>query len=195
MPKIFSEEDRETIRNNLLENGRTLLEKKSCRDISVAEIAEKSGIAKGTFYNFFNSKEEFFYEVMLLIRDNNRNELLKIAEAPSREALYKVLYKRYTTEKTVYDYFTSEEMSVIFRRLPGKMQESDENSTVLAKKLIALCTDNKNVKAEVVVNLMNIAASASANREFLVEKYYRETASVMAKTIADYIFGDEENEH
>ena len=195
MPKIFSEEDRDSIRKNLLENGRAMLEKKSYKDISVAEIAEESGIAKGTFYNFFGSKEEFFYEVMLLIRDNNRNELLKAAEAPSREVLYKVLYKRYTTTKTVYDYFTPEEMKIIFRRLPEKMREADENSVELAQKLISVCTGSKNVKAEVVVNLMNIAASASANREFLIEKHYRETVSVLANAIADYIYGGTKNEH
>ena len=195
MPKIFSEEDRDSIRKNLLENGRAMLEKKSYKDISVAEIAEESGIAKGTFYNFFGSKEEFFYEVMLLIRDNNRNELLKAAEGPSREKLYKVLYKRYTTTKTVYDYFTPEEMKIIFRRLPEKMREADENSVELAKKLISACTDSKNIKAEVVVNLMNIAASASANREFLNEKHYRETVSVLANAIADYIYGGTKNEH
>lgn len=195
MPKIFSDEDRESIRKNLLGNGRAMLERKSYKDISVAEIAEESGIAKGTFYNFFGSKEEFFYEVMLLIRDNNRNELLKAAESPSRDVLYKVLYKRYTDTKTVYDYFTPEEMKIIFRRLPGKMQETDENSVELARKLISVCTDDKNVRAEVVVNLMNIAASASANREFLIEKQYRETISVLAKAIADYIYGGTQNEH
>ncbi|MGN0692666.1 MAG: hypothetical protein ACI4K7_09995 [Oscillospiraceae bacterium] len=133
--------------------------------------------------------------MMLLIRDNNRNELLKAAEAPSREAIYKVMYKRYTTTKTVYDYFTPEEMKIIFRRLPGKMQEADENSVELARKLISACTSRKNVKAEVVVNLINIAASASANREFLIEKQYRETISVLANAIADYIYGGTQNEH
>lgn len=195
MPKIFSDEDRESIRNNLLENGKAMLERKSYKDISIAEIAEESGIAKGTFYNFFGSKEEFFYEVMLLIRDNNRNELLKAAKSPSRERLYKVLYKRYTTMKTVYDYFTPEEMKIIFRRLPEKMQEADENSVELARRIISACTDNKKVKAEVVVNLMNIAASASANREFLIEKHYRKTISVLASAIADYIFGGTQNEY
>lgn len=195
MPKIFSEDDRESIRKNLLENGREMLEIKSYKDISVAEIAGESGIAKGTFYNFFGSKEEFFYEVMLLIRDNNRNELMKAAEVPSRDAIYNALYKRYTTTKTVYDYFTPEEMKIIFRRLPEKMKEADENSVELARKIISACTDNKKVKAEVVVNLMNIAASASANREFLIEKHYRETISVLANAVADYIYGGSQNEH
>lgn len=189
MPKIFSDTDRDNIRLNMLKNGRKILEKKRYKDISVAEIAAESGIAKGTFYNFFPSKELFFYEVMLLIRDSNRKELLDIIENPSWQAVYDAFYKRYTTTKTVYDYFEPEELKIIFRRLPGKSQESDENSTALAEKLIAVCPHNENVKAEVIVNLMNIAGSAAANREFLIEEHYCETVAVMARALADYIFG------
>lgn len=189
MPKIFSEADREKIRVNLLKNGRSMLEKKRYKDISVAEIAAESGIAKGTFYNFFGSKEDFFYEVMLLIRDDNRKELLALIENPSRDAVAETMYKRYTTTKTIYDYFEPEELKIIFRRLPGKVQESDANSIELAERLISLCIDNENIKPEVVVNLMNIAGSAAANREFLIQEHYDATISVIANAIADYIYG------
>lgn len=194
MPKIFSETDRENIRTKLLHNGRKLLEAKRCKDISVAEIAADAGIAKGTFYNFFPSKELYFYEIMLLIRDENRKEILALAENPSYEALYETMYRRYTEVKTIYDYFEPDELKMIFRTLPEKEQESDENSTELANHLISVCTDDENIKAEVVVNLMNIAASASANRRFLIEEHYRETISVLARAIADYIYGENKND-
>lgn len=189
MPKIFSEEDRENIRLHLLENGRSMLEKKSYNSISVADLAGESGIAKGTFYNFFPSKEAFFYEVMLLIRDENRKEILQFANNPSKEALVEMLYKRYTKTKTVYDYFEPEELKIIFRKLPGKAQDADENSVELAKNLITACGIDESVQAGVIVNLMNVAANAAANKEFLVAEYYEETIMVIAKAIADYIYG------
>ena len=189
MPKIFSEEDRENIRIHLLQNGRSMLEKKSYNSISVADLALESGIAKGTFYNFFPSKEAFFYEVMLLIRDENRKEILQLAENPSKEALVEMLYRRYTQTKTVYDYFEPEELKIIFRKLPGKAQDADGNSMELAKNLITACGIDESVQAGVIVNLMNMAASAAANREFLVAEYYEETIMVIAKAIADYIYG------
>lgn len=189
MPKIFSEEDRENIRLHLLQNGRSMLEKKSYNSISVADLATESGIAKGTFYNFFPSKEAFFYEVILLIRDENRKEILQFAKNPSKEALVEMLYKRYTTTKTVYDYFEPEELKIIFRKLPGKAQDADENSMELAKSLITACGIDESVQAGVIVNLMNVAANAVANKEFLVAEYYEETIMVLAKAIADYIYG------
>lgn len=189
MPKVFSETDRENIREALLENGRKALEKNSYKNISVADIAAETRIAKGTFYNFFTSKEAFFYEVMLKIRDKNRLAIINAMENPTRENVYRLFYERYTTSKTVYDYFTPEEMKIIFRRLPDKQDEADENSIQLARQLISVCTDSKDVKAEVVINLMNIAASAAAERDFLLQDSYNETAAVMAKAITDYIFG------
>lgn len=189
MPKIFSEEDRENIRLHLLQNGRSMLEKKNYNSISVADLAAESGIAKGTFYNFFPSKEAFFYEVMLLIRDENRKEILQFAKNPSKEALIEMLYKRYTNTKTVYDYFEPEELKIIFRKLPGKAQDADENSMELAKNLITACGIAESVQAGVIVNLMNVAANAAANKEFLLAEYYEETIVVIAKAIADYIYG------
>ena len=189
MPKIFSEEDRENIRLHLLQNGRSMLEKKSYNSISVADLAMESGIAKGTFYNFFSSKEAFFYEVMLLIRDENRKDILQFAKNPSKEALVEMLYKRYTTTKTVYDYFEPEELKIIFRKLPEKVQDADENSMELAKNLITSCGMDESVQAGVIVNLMNVAANAASNKEFLVAEYYEETIMVIAKAIADYIYG------
>jgi len=41
---------------------------------------------------------------------------------------------------------------------------------------------------------MNIATSASANRRFLIEEHYRETISVLARAIADYIYGGNKND-
>lgn len=190
MPKIFSETDRDNIREALLANGRKALEKNSYKNISIADIAAQTGIAKGTFYNFFTSKEAFFYEVMLKIRNENRLAIMALMDAPTKENAYRLFYERYTSVKTAYDYFTPEEMKIIFRRLPEKQDEADENSVQLARQLISVCTDRKDVNAEVVVNLMNIAASAAAERDFLLQDSYNDTIAVIAKAITDYIFGN-----
>ena len=198
LPKIFTGEDRDIIRRSLLENGRKAIEKDSYKNISVADIAAQTGIAKGTFYNFFSSKEEFFYEIMLIIRDENRREIEELMECPDRERVYSFFYKRYTEVRTVYDYFTRDELNIIFRRLPHKQTEADEDSVRLAKKLISVCTDSSAVRAEVVINLMNIAAAASADRVQLLSEHYAETVSVLARAITDYIFsgnGEMKNEH
>lgn len=41
----------------------SLVEKKGFNNITVKEICEKAGVAVGTFYNYFNSKDDILYEI------------------------------------------------------------------------------------------------------------------------------------
>lgn len=58
MPRIFSEDDRQAIRRTLLDAGRKQFLRFGIRRTNVADLAATAGIAKGTFYHFFTSKED-----------------------------------------------------------------------------------------------------------------------------------------
>lgn len=189
MPKIFSEDDKKQLREKMLKEGLRLLETKSCREISVDEVAASAGIAKGTFYHFFTSKESYFYEIMMMIRDRNRVGMLNLFQnlEPSKELVRDYLYYRYTNLKTVYDYFSLEEIKAIQEKISKDDQEDD--SVVLAERLFSLSKGNhREVHAPVVINLLNIAAVAAANRNLLEEGYYQETIFVLADAVAGYVF-------
>ncbi|HUX22769.1 MAG TPA: TetR/AcrR family transcriptional regulator [Spirochaetia bacterium] len=81
MPKIFSDHDREVIRQTLIEVGRANFLRFGLRKTSVEQIAAAAGIAKGTFYNFFESKED----LCLAIYDNEEIELRSRAAAVIEE--------------------------------------------------------------------------------------------------------------
>jgi AcrR family transcriptional regulator len=52
--------DRETRRQQVLEAATTVFARKGYRHTSVADIIDAAGIARGTFYLYFQSKEEIF---------------------------------------------------------------------------------------------------------------------------------------
>lgn len=192
MPKIFSQEEREIIRMKLIKAGIHELESKSYRNIAVDTLAAKVGIAKGTFYNFFSSKEAYFYEIMQFIKEENRNDLKKLllCEKTQKEEVVSCLYHRYTKIKTVYDYFTSEEMKLIMRKLPNGDEAND--SVDFAEWICEnLSVSAKEQKAKVLVNMCNIMAMAASNREMLEPSAYEETILVFCNAIADYIFKKE----
>lgn len=193
MPKIFSERDREVIRNKLLNEGLRELESKRYRHISLDDITAHVGIAKGTFYHFFPSKEDFFYEVMQHIKKKNRSEfhLLTKKDSISKADIADFLFHRYTHTKTVYDYFTPEEMTRIVRKLPDGDSEND--SVEFAKLLCEhIHFQNPSAKPEVIVNLCNVLALTASNKHMLEEKAYDETIRLLCQTLADYILGEEE---
>ena len=58
VPRIFSDSDRDVIRQKLIDAGRSHFLRYGLRRTNVEELARAAGIAKGTFYNFFDSKED-----------------------------------------------------------------------------------------------------------------------------------------
>ncbi|WHT18777.1 TetR/AcrR family transcriptional regulator [Crossiella sp. CA-258035] len=65
MPAHFDERDRARIRAELLAAGRELFVAQGLRKTSLAELTEPAGIAKTSFYAFFDSKESLYGELML----------------------------------------------------------------------------------------------------------------------------------
>lgn len=191
MPKVFSEQEKEILYKKLLAAGLKALQKKPYRMIIIDDIAAEVGIAKGTFYHFFSSKEAFFYEIMQQIKEKNRKEIkeLLLHEKPSREEIVQCLFHRYTKMKTVYDYFSVEEMKKIVRKLPNEALQDDsvEFATWICNRLSV-----KEDKASILVNLCNILALASSNRDMLEKGAYETTIRFLCQAIAEDLTSDEE---
>ena len=188
MPKIFSENDRELIRSRLIETGAAMLEDKRYKSISVEDIALDVGVAKGTFYNFFRSKEVFFYEVMQFIKERNRAPLKALPENADKEQIAKCLYERYMYMKTNYDYFTTEDIKQIYRRLPEG--DSANDSEAFAEEL---CSHIKGCKGrpKVIVSMFNIMAIAKSNKSMMSPEGYEAAVRKFSSAMAEYIIEGE----
>lgn len=64
MPKAFDDKEKEVITNALLKNGRELFGTHGIKKTSIADLAKATGIAQGSFYSFFTSKEELFFALI-----------------------------------------------------------------------------------------------------------------------------------
>lgn len=64
MSNRFSDADRERIREDLLATGRDRFEQYGLSKTTIADLTDPVGIANGTFYQFFDSKEALFLEVL-----------------------------------------------------------------------------------------------------------------------------------
>lgn len=53
----------ENVRTIILDSAQELLNQKSLSDISLAQIAEKSGISKGTLYYYYKNKNELLFDI------------------------------------------------------------------------------------------------------------------------------------
>ncbi|WP_338749248.1 TetR/AcrR family transcriptional regulator [Bacillus sp. FJAT-52991] len=63
MPK-FTEEEKEKIYRSLLEQGRHLFSTLGLKKTSIGDLTKAVGIAQGSYYLFFQSKEELYFAVL-----------------------------------------------------------------------------------------------------------------------------------
>jgi AcrR family transcriptional regulator len=63
VPRAHTPQERERIRERLLQAGRDGFTRMGLGKIAIAELARDAGIGKGGFYQFYESKEELFLAV------------------------------------------------------------------------------------------------------------------------------------
>lgn len=64
MPLPFTEREKTRLRRKMLRTARSIFARKGLKKTSLEEITNSVGIAKSTFYLFFESKEALFLEVL-----------------------------------------------------------------------------------------------------------------------------------
>ena len=143
MPKAFSEEERATIRAQLLEKGREMLAVYGVRKTSVDDLVNAVGISKGAFYLFFNSKEEMFFQVLQDFENHYQTRLLtalgssSLAPAERLIAFFQVAFFEWRNDP-LFKRFSGEDYDLLMRRLPQELAnaalKSDER---FAARLLA----------------------------------------------------------
>ena len=63
MSAAFTVEQQDSIRVQLFEAGIHLLKEVGVQRMTVSKLTKAAGIAKGSFYNFFESKEDFLLKL------------------------------------------------------------------------------------------------------------------------------------
>ncbi|SHG95716.1 TetR/AcrR family transcriptional regulator [Streptoalloteichus hindustanus] len=134
MPRAFDQEERERITASLLAAGERLFTTQGLRKTSLDELVAAAGIAKSSFYAFFDSKESLYLELMLRQAPVLRAELNRALELPdSAEAVrhflrgaidvlhHNPLYRRMVTHP--------DEMEAVLRRItPERLAELKRTS-------------------------------------------------------------------
>lgn len=127
MPK-FTKQEKEHIHHSLMEKGREIFIQYGLAKTTIDDIVQACGIAKGSFYKFFQSKEELYFEILKNeeeVRETVLNELFR-ENLPPKELLASFFY---TSFKFVEDnpflqrVFQSDEHERLTRKLPEQMAE------------------------------------------------------------------------
>lgn len=187
----FSDKEREEIRQKLLDSGYELSTDIGLKKMTVAMIAGSAGIAVGTFYSFYASKEEF---VIAIIRDTEmrfENEMAKHFSKDGTISLKKFL-------EVFRGNFKPENNILLRMKLDDwvwlKSHISDSaylNKTTDIKKYEFLFTRIKGISQDadpgVVVNFIKSIYALYQNRDSLFEDSLQTNVDLIFETVYRYL--------
>ena len=122
MPKAWSEREKEVIKKTLLSEGKKLFEKYGLQKTTVDEIVNAAQISKGSFYIFYQSKEELYFDVL----DSAEHEL--------REKIFENVFKPGINRRDSFISFLSQMVEVL-TTMPLYEQINSANYELLLRKL------------------------------------------------------------
>ncbi|MFV0413956.1 MAG: TetR/AcrR family transcriptional regulator [Oscillospiraceae bacterium] len=193
MPAIFNEQNRDAVRAAMLEKGFELLKNYGVKRMTVAGIARAAGLAKGTFYTFFSSKEEFIYQIVLHRREMVKQKYLALAGqygciGPSQLLEYFLYIGE--NDMSIYRYLTEQDMNYLSTKWPKEYSfnpGADEATTLWLMSYMKGLRPGVNWR--VLANSMKVLAMVDMAKGLLHESALEETRQVLRSGLLEYLFG------
>ena len=164
----FSPEKRESIEFRLIEEGFSMLKEGGLGNIRIDEIARKCGIAKGSFYSFFDTKAVFIYRIMLSKREEARRKLQDHLQEGklSFDGLYQYVLWLARSDLDIFAHLSEKEQQELKRKWPASWFNND-SSNVLTVSRILDCLEKPRQDADKLLfaNCLKLIALAKAERQ------------------------------
>lgn len=193
MPASFTKEQQEEIREQLFHTGIRLSKTLGMQRMTVSKLTASCGIAKGSFYNFYKSKEEFILALKKWT-DRKTEEMLERKLAGRRqmpahefvEFFREFLYSEYDLMNglTVADFFW----------LKTHMADADlfnlADQLETVKRWLSLVLDvREEIDYGTVVNLMKSIYAMREHKANLIEESLDNSIEMVLRLLEVYISG------
>lgn len=193
MPKIYSNEKRQEIKNKLLQVGLELIKQQGLRKMSIQELTKKVGIAQGTFYNFFTSKEMLVYELADIYQKKLNHKLEAIIQSKGylerndlRELYDKMFLK---DENNVYRFLTRADFQILSTRLSSDyFDKITDVKKEMERNLLNVREKKEHCDLDAVINWIQIMNLTIQNQDILVKTGVEKMIRQMIENMLDELF-------
>ena len=178
MATAFTTEEKEVIRKKLHKVAKECLQRYGVKKTTVDQMAAMVDISKGSFYNFYSSKEMLFFTVLEEYQIDVMNRLteqLGMETKIDTNRLVQLLYDFYQDFRYsfMYTIFKNHEMELLLRKLP---KEAITNHHLIddrmVKKIVSRINIRENVSVEIVSALFRTIAMTILHIEEIGEEQF-----------------------
>ncbi len=171
MARSFTEREKENIKRRLQETCMQSWTQYGYKKTSVDELCRQTGISKGAFYLFFESKEALFCEVLCSVQEQICNAALEVIEKHKdkygvAQAL-KLIYREYDNNNFLYD-SDSMDFTILRNRLSEEQAKKIEESNKMSQQLfVSQPYLNFRVDADLAMSIIYSLIMNIKNKEIL----------------------------
>lgn len=193
MATAFTSEEKEVIRKKLHKVAKECLQRYGVKKTTVDQMAVMVDISKGSFYNFYSSKEMLFFAVLeeyqIGVMDRLTEQLDMEAKIDTNR-LVQLLYDFYQDFRYsfMYTIFKNHEMELLVRKLP---KEAITNHHLIddrmVKKIVSRINIRENVSVEIVSALFRTVAMTILHIEEIGEEQFDTTLKLVIQGIVEQI--------
>ncbi len=127
MPKIV---DHEEVRQRIVDNAVSVFASKGYYSTNIIDIANKAGISRTAIYQYYNNKDQIFFQVVELIVDLLRREVILINSDDSKSRIDTI---KDIIAKVLYTFSKNQELAIILIEI--RMMFNKENSHLLTQQI------------------------------------------------------------
>ena len=193
MATAFTSEEKEVIRKKLHKVAKECLKRYGVKKTTVDQMAAMVDISKGSFYNFYSSKEMLFFTVLEEYQIDVMNcltEQLGMETKIDTNRLVQLLYDFYQDFRYsfMYTIFKNHEMELLIRKLP---KEAITNHHLIddrmVKKIVSRINIRENVSVEIVSALFRTIAMTILHIEEIGEEQFDTTLRLVIQGVVEQI--------
>lgn len=189
MPKSFSEQERKIIRQSLISIGAALMKTKNIRQITVEEITQEANISKGSFYSFYNSREELFWDIIKLQEQQLIDESVNISKqtCDMRDKIRHLFYDVFLRESWLVYSMSESDFQYIARKLPSELLKEDgERAVASIKTILSLCEIEESPEnIEFVTIALQMLKLTETNFRYQSEQNRKRIQHILVEGITD----------
>ena len=192
--RVFTEEEKLNIKEKLLSVGFPLLKEYGVIHMSVPKIAKAAEIGTGTFYRFFESKEDYLYQLIQyrrkkLIESKIPSEVINGQRTLTREEVRGFIELIADRSSSVYANMNLEDEAMLNKKL-SLIPDIEHEKQVSAIFFRWIGVSGAKKDFAVLANMMKILAISSQARAELHEEGYDKTIELLIDIIMKLIYED-----
>ena len=193
MATAFTSEEKEVIRKKLHKVAKECLQRYGVKKTTVDQMAAMVDISKGSFYNFYPSKEMLIFTVLEEYQIDVMNRLteqLGMETKIDTNRLVQLLYDFYQDFRYsfMYTIFKNHEMELLVRKLPKEVITNHHLiDDRMVKKIVSRINIRENVSVEIVSALFRTIAMTILHIEEIGEKQFDTTLKLVIQGVVEQI--------